>query len=172
MPNNIIKTLKTQDLNTTFRIGADAQDIDYNNEKNLYEVIGEQLTENSLSNRIETNEDNINTLTDITNQLTTEISNILSNNENISIQLENLENNYQTLNNNIQSITLPTLVSQIIWDVAGNKNLRTILGALENMAYSSVRDWLESLENKTANLTQVNTWNSIADELDQSNEED
>ncbi len=162
MPDNVIKTIKTQDSNTTYRIGADAQDVDYNNEKNLIQVIGTQLTNNSLSERIEINEDNINSAISNINYLIAQVATIITNNEGILNQIENLENTCSELNSNIQSITTPTLVNKIIWDVANKRTLRAVLGPLEKMPYNSVRAWLERLENQTKDLT----WKAIADELD------
>ena len=162
MPDNVIKTIKTQDSNTTYRIGADAQDIDYNNEKNLIQVIGTQLTNDSLSERIEINEDNINSAISNINYLIAQVATIITNNEGILNQIENLGNTCSELNSNIQSITTPTLVNKIIWDVANKRTLRAVLGPLENMPYNSVRAWLERLENQTKDLT----WQAIADELD------
>ncbi len=163
MSDNVIKTIKTQDLNTTYRIGADAQDIDYNGNKNLTQIIGNQLTNEPLSERIETNENNISSLTSNLNYLTTQIANIIANNESMSDQIENLENVCSELNSNIQTITMPTLINKIIWDTANNRTLRAVLGPLENMPFNSVRDWLNSLESNSNSRELV--WTSIRDEL-------
>lgn len=156
MSQDIIKKIQVQDSGEVFRIGADAQDIDYEN-TNVASAI------KNLSNEIATNTTNIERLVNYFNEI-----NLLatSNTDENTVQNENI-NSLQELYNNLSielsKITVPSLVNKIIWDNANQRTLRAILGNLENMPYDSVRLWLEAL---TSNLKKINslTWHSITEE--------
>ena len=156
MSQDIIKKIQVQDSGEVFRIGADAQDIDYE-DTNIASAI------ENLSNEIATNTTNIERLVNYFNEI-----NLLatSNADENTVQNENI-NSLQELYNNLSielsKITVPSLVNRIIWDNANQRTLRAILGNLENMPYDSVRLWLEAL---TSNLRKFNslTWHSITEE--------
>ena len=156
MSQDIIKKIQVQDSGEVFRIGADAQDIDYE-DTNIASAI------ENLSNEIAINTTNIERLVNYFNEI-----NLLatSNADENTVQNENI-NSLQELYNNLSielsKITVPSLVNRIIWDNANQRTLRAILGNLENMPYDSVRLWLEAL---TSNLKKFNslTWCSITEE--------
>lgn len=159
MPQEKIKKIKTQNTQDIFRIGADAQDIDYKDSdlydsgKNLLEIIGTNIKESSLSDRISTNE---NTLEELQSSIYNLDERIAELNNNTTLNsIEELQSNYNLLMNRVAQIAIPNLVNKILWDTAGQKNLREILGNLENMPYATLRLWLQAL------TSQLNTFNSL-----------
>lgn len=164
---NVIKKIKTNNNSEASRIGANAGDIDYqnndsyNSRKTLIEVIGTDLKDETLSQRISNNENNILNIITLNNNQAQQI--LILQNENIEM-IRNLQDLTERLQNleNLQTQQAKTkLISQIFWDTAGGRNLRDILGPIENMPTSSIRSWLERLQQKLLNIDTTNVWHSI-----------
>lgn len=164
---NVIKKIKTNNNSEASRIGANAGDIDYqnndsyNSRKTLIEVIGTDLKDETLSQRISNNENNILNIITLNNNQAQQILILQNENTEMIRNLQDLTERLQNLKNLQTQQAKTKLISQIFWDTAGGRNLRDILGPIENMPTSSIRSWLERLQQKLLNIDTTNVWHSI-----------
>lgn len=169
MAEDVIKKIRLSDSNDEFKIGADAQDIDYNENIKLTEVIGNNLNEVPLSERIQSNENFIADLTDAFNEVSLQILNLNTFVETQNQKIQQLQEENEDLALKILKLKQPTTANSIEWSNTVHMNLREILGNLVNVPYGSVRNWLENLQNKNINNGSNNNgnnvlWHSIATE--------
>lgn len=165
MAEDVIKLIKTQN-SETFRIGADAQDIDYNENVKLTEVIGNNLNETSLSERIQNSENSITNLINTFNDISLQIAALITQTETQDQKIQQLQTEKNNLVLEVLELKQPALVKNIEWDAMNHTNLREILGNLVNVPYGSVRNWLENLQNQNI-VKHSNMWHSIADTEEQ-----
>jgi len=132
--DNIIKEIALENSQASYQIGADAQNIDYNvgenDTRSLTEIIGNNINESSLSERISDNENLLTTLITSFNNLNTQVINNIEKVSEQDTKFKTLVQQYTNVLNKISSITSPSFVSQIIWDTANNRSLREVLGNL------------------------------------------
>lgn len=165
MPSNeIIKQISTD--TDTYSIGADAVNIDWDEEGtiSLVDVIGSNInTETSISTKITAINELLSDLQQNVNDLTLNNTMIQALSENIVSFLTTLEqiknNQEETINTKLQNKKFP--VGNIQWEYS-DRNLREILGDLNNIPTDSVRKWLDFLASKKE---KTNTWRTISEDL-------
>lgn len=144
--NNVIKNLL---VNSQLKdIGADADNISWNNEKTLKQILGDldfgsasSLTDflNQQNATIEELNTKLQDLTTLYNTLY-EIVTTLQNAQIIQT-LTNLQSDIAATEQSISSLA----AQDIKWDHITNRTLSTYFGNLDNMPYKTLRDWLEHL---------------------------
>lgn len=148
----------------TYDIGANAENIDWNNSnKKLTEIIGTNIdTSTSIQEKIET-----------LNLAISNLQTIVSNNvfstfvtEEAIAAFNELAENFDILNQYSQQLkeiaARPIPVTQVRWDTGSMKNLREILGACDNLPYNNIRDWLEILTKQFLNEVS-GVWHELDD---------
>lgn len=165
MSNNLITHLTIN--NESHPIGAEAENVAWDNSKNLKQIIGEEInTDSSIDDKL--------------NSISDEIESISSQSISQQSQLALLENNVQILQQKISNLNSSDITNSIIqqltknllknipvrnikWDTLPPRNLKEILGNLDNMPYSTLRDWLEAKGgNNGGSSSSGPIWKSIA----------
>lgn len=76
--------------------------------------------------------------------------------------LETQEDAYRVLHQSFYTLKNQQIpVSKIQWDVAPNRNLKQVLGNLDNMPYSNLREWLEHMVVRENNESSAENSNVI-----------
>lgn len=134
--------------NVDYPIGADAENIKWNDDISIKDVIGKNIdTNQTIDERLSDVAGSVNTL---------QQNSLIQDNK-----INQLQDKTEDLQNTISSADIPTLKTQIDqlknktnnlpvrnikWDITPPRNLKDVLGNLDNMPYPTLRDWLESLE--------------------------
>lgn len=134
--------------NVDYPIGANAENVEWNDDISIKDVIGKNIdTNKTIDERLSDVAGSVNTL---------QQNSLIQDNK-----INQLQDKTEDLQNTISSADIPTLKTQIDqlknktnnlpvrnikWDITPPRNLKDVLGNLDNMPYPTLRDWLESLE--------------------------